>query len=56
MQIAQAAGVAGIESIDAPVSGGDIGAREARLAVMCGGSSQGFEVAKPILAKYGANI
>ena len=27
----------GIDSIDAPVSGGDIGAREGRLVVMCGG-------------------
>ena len=27
----------GIDSIDAPVSGGDIGAREARLVIMCGG-------------------
>lgn len=27
----------GIDSIDAPVSGGDVGAREARLVVMCGG-------------------
>lgn len=27
----------GIDSIDAPVSGGDVGAREAKLVVMCGG-------------------
>ena len=27
----------GIDSIDAPVSGGDVGAREGKLVVMCGG-------------------
>lgn len=27
----------GVDSIDAPVSGGDVGAREGKLVVMCGG-------------------
>jgi len=32
----------GVESIDAPVSGGDLGAREARLSIMCGGEQIAF--------------
>ncbi|EAR84528.1 NAD-binding domain of 6-phosphogluconate dehydrogenase family protein (macronuclear) [Tetrahymena thermophila SB210] len=56
VEIAAEAQKYGIESIDAPVSGGDIGAREARLAIMCGGSQAAFDLALPILQKYGANI
>ncbi len=37
IEIASAARARGVESIDAPVSGGDIGAREARLSIMIGG-------------------
>lgn len=37
-KIAALASEYGILSVDAPVSGGDVGAREARLAIMCGGS------------------
>lgn len=32
-----------IESIDAPVSGGDVGAREGKLSIMCGGSKEAFD-------------
>lgn len=56
IEIATEATKFGIESVDAPVSGGDVGAREARLAVMCGGSQIGYDNALPILQKYGANI
>ena len=31
----------GVHSLDAPVSGGDVGAREARLSIMIGGDSDG---------------
>ncbi|NBI27893.1 NAD(P)-dependent oxidoreductase [Chengkuizengella marina] len=55
-KIAQHAKEKGLFSLDAPVSGGDIGAREARLTIMVGGESGAFEVCKPILEKMGANI
>ncbi len=38
----------GIASLDAPVSGGDIGAREARLSIMVGGDEPIFEALKPL--------
>lgn len=45
-----------IFSLDAPVSGGDIGAREGKLVVMTGGDQHVFEKIKPIFEKYGTNI
>lgn len=47
---------AGIYSIDAPVSGGDIGAREARLSIMAGGDEEAFQRVLPILQAMGKNI
>ncbi|WP_226675595.1 NAD(P)-dependent oxidoreductase [Mesobacillus jeotgali] len=46
----------GIHAIDAPVSGGDIGAREARLAVMVGGDDEAFLQVEPLLNILGTNI
>lgn len=46
----------GIEAIDAPVSGGDKGAREATLSIMVGGSIEGFNKAKEILNLLGKSI
>ena len=43
-------------ALDAPVSGGDVGAREARLANMVGGDAAAFEAIKPILEIMGKNI
>ena len=37
VEIAEQAKAKGMDSVDAPVSGGDIGAREARLSIMIGG-------------------
>lgn len=54
--IYEAAKAKGIASIDAPVSGGDIGAREARLSIMVGGDADAFERIKPILEIMGKNI
>jgi 3-hydroxyisobutyrate dehydrogenase len=45
----------GIGCLDAPVSGGDIGAREARLSIMVGGEPADFERALPLLKVMGAN-
>lgn len=46
----------GIHAIDAPVSGGDIGAREARLAIMAGGDNEAFLQVEPLLNILGTNI
>ena len=43
-------------AIDAPVSGGDIGAREARLSIMCGGDKAAFDAILPLLQAMGKNI
>jgi len=46
----------GCFSLDAPVSGGDIGAREARLSIMVGGDKDVFDAAMPIFQAMGKNI
>ncbi|MFM1650783.1 NAD(P)-dependent oxidoreductase [Brevibacillus sp. B_LB10_24] len=46
----------GMHALDAPVSGGDVGAREARLTIMVGGDEEDFEAVKPILSLMGTNI
>ena len=43
VEIAEAASKRGVYSIDAPVSGGDVGAREARLSIMIGGDQQAVD-------------
>jgi 3-hydroxyisobutyrate dehydrogenase len=45
-----------LSSLDAPVSGGDIGAKEARLVIMVGGSAAAFERARPLFELMGKNI
>lgn len=55
-RIAEAAGKRGLASLDAPVSGGDIGAKEARLVIMVGGDAAAFARAKPLFELMGKNI
>ena len=55
-RVADAAAERGLDALDAPVSGGDVGAREARLVIMAGGSTVGFERAQPIFEHLGKNI
>jgi 3-hydroxyisobutyrate dehydrogenase len=55
-RIATAAAARGCRSLDAPVSGGDIGARDAKLSIMVGGDKEAFEQALPILQLMGTNI
>ncbi len=43
-------------ALDAPVSGGDIGARNATLSIMVGGEKEAFEAVKPIFEAMGNNI
>ncbi|XXM74465.1 NAD(P)-dependent oxidoreductase [Lysinibacillus sphaericus] len=47
---------AGIHAYDAPVSGGDIGARNAALTIMAGGEEDRFEEILPVLEAMGKNI
>jgi 3-hydroxyisobutyrate dehydrogenase len=54
--IADEARKRGVGSLDAPVSGGDIGARNATLSVMVGGTQEDFDAALPILRTMGKNI
>ncbi len=54
--IERAAAARGVLALDAPVSGGDVGAREARLSIMVGGSQEAFDRALPILRCLGNTI
>jgi 3-hydroxyisobutyrate dehydrogenase len=54
--IYEAAKQKGIHALDAPVSGGDIGAREGTLTIMVGGDEEVFLACKPILEHLGTNI
>ena len=55
-RIAEATSEKGVLSLDAPVSGGDIGAKGGTLAVMCGGSDEAFTKAEPVLQNLGDKI
>jgi 3-hydroxyisobutyrate dehydrogenase len=54
--VASAAADAGFDMLDAPVSGGVIGAETAGLTFMVGGSAASFERARPLLAAMGRTI
>ena len=46
----------GIFSLDAPVSGGDVGARDAKLSIMVGGDKEIYEKVMPLFECMGTNI
>ena len=46
----------GVHCIDAPVSGGDVGAREARLSIMIGGDEAAVKAVDPLFQAMGKNI
>ena len=46
----------GVSSIDAPVSGGDVGARESTLAIMAGGDKETYDSVLPFFKLMGKNI
>lgn len=54
--IADALGEKGVQCLDAPVSGGDIGARQGTLAIMVGGPEDALEKAMPVLLAMGKTI
>lgn len=55
-RLAAEADKVGCRALDAPVSGGDVGARDAKLSIMVGGQAAAFEEALPILNVMGANV
>lgn len=46
----------GISVLDAPVSGGDSGAKNATLSIMCGGNQASYETVKPLFSCMGSSI
>ena len=55
-EIFKAARSRGMQSIDAPVSGGDVGAREATLSIMIGGEEEAVDAIVPLLGALGRSI
>ena len=56
MDFARRLAARGVSMLDAPVSGGDIGARNATLSIMVGGEQQSFQRCMPLLQAMGKNI
>ena len=46
----------GVLALDAPVSGGQAGAENGRLAIMCGGNVRAMDSARPVMEAYGSRI
>lgn len=55
-RIHEQASAKGVKALDAPVSGGDLGAREATLAIMVGGEPEVFEAVRPLFEIMGKNV
>lgn len=55
-EIAGRAAEKGVAVLDAPVSGGDVGARNAKLSIMVGGTEEAFAAALPLFQLMGENI
>ncbi len=55
-RIAEVASRRGLDALDAPVSGGDLGAKAATLSIMVGGTQDALTRALPVLQKLGKNI
>jgi 3-hydroxyisobutyrate dehydrogenase len=56
VEIAQAAAAKGVAAVDAPVSGGDVGARNAALSIMVGGDAEAVERVRPLFEAMGKTI
>jgi len=56
VRIAEAARARGLNALDAPVSGGDVGAREARLTIMVGGDAGAYQRALPLFEIMGKTV
>ena len=55
-RISEAGEKQGISCVDAPVSGGQAGAENGQLAIMCGGSAEAMAKAEPLMRAYAARI
>jgi len=55
-RIGEAASARGLRAVDAPVSGGDVGAREARLSIMIGGHAKDVDALAPLFRTFGKTI
>ncbi len=55
-ELHEAAAKAGIAFVDAPISGGQAGAENGVLSIMCGGEQAAFDAAEPIMQAYGRSI
>lgn len=53
---AQKINALGADYVNAPVSGGEVGAKAATLTIMCGGEEEVFERVRPLFEKMGKNI
>jgi 3-hydroxyisobutyrate dehydrogenase len=56
VEIAAAARSRGAAAVDAPVSGGDVGARNATLSIMVGGDAEAVATVRPLFDMLGKNI
>ena len=56
VRIHEAAAKRGLYALDAPVSGGDVGAKNAALSIMAGGDREGYALALPLFEKMGKSI
>jgi 3-hydroxyisobutyrate dehydrogenase len=56
VEIYEAAKAKGVYAVDAPVSGGDVGAKEARLSIMVGGDREAVEALQPCFEAMGKTI
>ena len=55
-RLAAAGAERGLQVLDAPVSGGQAGAENGTLTIMCGGSAEAFDAARPLFEAYGKRI
>ena len=51
-ELHEAAKVAGLHFVDAPISGGQAGAENGQLSIMCGGEQSAYDAAEPVMAVY----
>jgi 3-hydroxyisobutyrate dehydrogenase len=56
IEIAEAAAAKNVRAVDAPVSGGDVGAKEARLSIMIGGEKDVVDALRPLFEIMGKTI
>ncbi len=56
VEIAQKAAELGVHAVDAPVSGGDVGARQAQLSIMIGGDAKVIEALQPCWQAMGKTV